>query len=179
MTEIVKAPNNVLAQAAKPVEKIDNPVLKIIAQMKQALLAATDPIGVGLAAPQIGIPLQIFITKPTLKSPISVFINPRVKVLGEPVLEQRGKEVKLEGCLSLPNIWGEVKRSTKLSVAYMDENGIRKERIVSGFLAVIIQHEMDHLKGTLFTKRVLEQKGALYRSEKDETGEDVFSEIKI
>ena len=179
MMEIVKAPNNVLAQKAKPVKRVDRSILKIIEQMKQALLAAKDPIGVGLAAPQIGKPLQIFITKPSVSSPIRVFINPEIKLLGKPVKKQRGKEVKLEGCLSLPNIWGEVRRPTSLSITYIDENGLKNTNKVTGFLATIIQHEMDHLSGVLFPKRVLEQKGTLYRSEKDEEGQEVFDEIKI
>jgi peptide deformylase len=179
MTEIVKAPNNVLAQKTKPVKKIDKTILKIIEQMKEALLSAKDPVGVGLAAPQIGIPLQIFITKPTDNSPISVFINPEIKTLGKQAVKQKGKEIKLEGCLSLPNIWGEVRRPSSLSITYLDEKGTRITRRVTGFLATIILHEMDHLDGFLFPKRVLEQKGILYRSEKDENGDDVFDEIKL
>jgi len=68
---------------------------------------------------------------------------------------------------------------TSLSITYFDENGIKKTKKVSGFLATIIQHEMDHLNGVLFPKRVLEQKGALYKSKKDEKGEEYFDEIKI
>jgi peptide deformylase len=179
MGQIVIAPNNVLAQNAKPIKKIDKSVLEIIEKMKKALLSAKDPVGVGLAAPQIGVPLQIFLTKPTSTSPITVFINPEVKLLGKPTKPQKGKEIKLEGCLSLPNIWGEVKRKSTLSITYLDENGNKITKRFGGFMATIVQHEMDHLKGVLFTKRVLEQKGTLYRSEKDENGEDVFDEIKI
>ena len=179
MTEIIKAPNSVLAQKTKPVKKVDKSVLKIIGQMKQALLAAKDPVGVGLAAPQIGVPLQIFITKPTSNSQILVFINPKIELLGKPIKKQKGREIKLEGCLSLPDIWGEVKRPSSLSITYLDEKGLKNTKKVRGFLTTIIQHEMDHLNGILFPKRVLEQKGALYRSEKDENNEDVFEEIKI
>ncbi|OGH07222.1 MAG: peptide deformylase [Candidatus Levybacteria bacterium RBG_16_35_11] len=179
MTEIVKAPNNVLSQKAKPVKKVDGQILKIIGQMKKALLAAKDPVGVGLAAPQIGKLLQIFLAKPNANSKIHVFINPKVELLGKPVSKKKGKEIKLEGCLSLPNIWGELKRPSSLSITYLDEKRIKNTKKVSGFLATIILHEMDHLSGILFPKRVLEQKGTLYRSEKDEKGEDVFEEIKI
>jgi len=180
MAQIIKAPNSVLAQKAKPVKKVDKTILKIIEQMKKALLSARDPIGVGLAAPQIGKPLQIFVSKPSAKSPIQVFINPKVKLIGKPEkLKAEDKAVKLEGCLSLPNIWGEVCRPPMVSISYVDEFGNKKTKKISGFLATIIQHEMDHLNGVLFPKRVLEQKGALYRSEKDEKGDDVFEEIKI
>jgi peptide deformylase len=179
MTEIVKAPNNVLALQSKPVKRIDKAILKVIDRMKEALLAAKDPVGVGLAAPQIGENLQIFITKPSLSSPINVYINPKIKLLGKPANKQKGKEIKLEGCLSLPNIWGEVSRPTSLLIEYLDENGAKKSKRANGFLATIIQHEVDHLNGVLFPKRVLEQKSTLYKSEKDEEGQDVFEEIKI
>ena len=92
--------------------------------MEKALLAAKDPIGVGLAAPQVGIKLQIFVIKPTAKSNISVFINPKVKTFGKPGdIFENEKHTKLEGCLSLLNIWGEVKRVPAISVSYLDENG--------------------------------------------------------
>lgn len=179
MAEIIKAPSLILSQKAKPVKKIDKQIRQIIAEMKQALLAAKDPIGVGLAAPQIGKLLQIFLAKPTLNSKIYVFINPQIKMLGKPTKKQAGKEMKLEGCLSLPNIWGNVRRPSSLLITYLDEKGIKNTKKISGFLAIIILHEMDHLNGVLFPKRVLEQKGTLYRSEKDEKGEDVFEEIKV
>ena len=182
MYEIIKAPNATLAKKAKPVKKIDKSILAIIERMKQSLLAAKDPIGVGLAAPQIGESLQIFMAKPSDKSQIHVFINPRLEVIGGSTTRKprkNSKEIKLEGCLSLPNIWGEVKRNDTLSLSYMDEKGILKTKKVTGFLSTIVQHEMDHLNGVLFPKRVLEQKGKLYKSEKNEKGEDVFEEIEI
>jgi peptide deformylase len=179
MNQIIKAPNTVLAQKAKPVKKVNKAILLIIERMKKALLSAKDPIGVGLAAPQIGIPLRIFITKPTKASLINVYINPEVTLLSKPVRKQKGKEIKLEGCLSLPNIWGEVRRPTSLLINYLDGKGIKNSKKVSGFLATIILHEMDHLNGVMFPKRVLEQRGILYRSEKDENDEDVFEEIKL
>ena len=86
---------------------------------------------------------------------------------------------KLEGCLSLKDIWGDVVRSPEVTLEYFDEKGKKHTKTFNGFLATIIQHEMDHLEGILFPKRVLEQKGTLYKSEKDEKGQDIFEEIKI
>ena len=79
MIKIITAPSEVLSQKARPVKKIDK---KLIGEMKQALLLAKDPEGVGLAAPQVGESISIFIIKPTPKSPIKVFINPK-KVVEE------------------------------------------------------------------------------------------------
>src|SRR3989338_9194358 len=78
MLKIVNAPDNVLSDIAKPVLKIDKNILAIIEEMKETLNATHNPEGVGLAAPQIGKSLQIFIIKPTQKSKIQVFINPEI-----------------------------------------------------------------------------------------------------
>jgi len=182
MSTIVVAPNSVLALKAKLVLKVDNSILKIIDEMKTLLVSATDPIGVGLAAPQIGKSLQIFITKPTAESKISVFINPKIKYLNPDNLlskESKKKYTKLEGCLSLPKIWGEVRRKPALSIEFLDEKGKNQKKTYHGFMATIIQHEVDHLNGFLFPTRVLEQKNTLYKSEKNEKGHDIFEEIKI
>jgi len=184
MTNILTAPNPVLSQKARPVKKIDKSILQFIEEMKQTLLTAKDPEGVGLAAPQVGKPLQIFIMKPTPKSPIQVLINPVINSFSKeltPLKRPKHSKAphKLEGCLSLPSIWGNVLRHPQLTLSYLDEKGNRHEKKFTGFMATIIQHEMDHLQGVLFPKRVLEQKGKLYKSHKDEKGQEVFEEIEI
>ncbi len=186
MLKIVTAPNPVLSQKAKPVKKVNKEIKRIIQDMITALNQATDPIGVGLAAPQVGLPLQIFITKPTLKSKISVFINPKVIKTSEQAVKKeikpkpkRNKPLKLEGCLSIPNIWGEVKRKPSIRISYLDENGNKRVKTFTGFMATIIQHELDHLQGVLFPKKVIEQKNTLFKSTKDEKGQDVFEEVNL
>jgi peptide deformylase len=190
MVQIVTTPASVLSQASQPVKKVDKEIKKIITDMVMALNSAKDPVGVGLAAPQIGVSLQIFIAKPALDSAIQVFINPTVieqenvqqtETLGSGIKPRSKKKsaVKLEGCLSLPTVWGEVKRKPIITISYMDENGNQKTKTFRGLMATIIQHEMDHLRGILFPKHVLEQNGILYKSKKDEKGEDIFEEIKI
>jgi peptide deformylase len=180
MLEIVTAPNPVLSEKAKPVKKIDKSILNLISQMTESLDHARDPIGVGLAAPQVGKSLQIFITRPTLKSKVFVFINPKIISKSEEEVSGKSKETtKLEGCLSLVNIWGEVKRYKEIEAEYTDQTGKVHKKKFKGFMATIYQHEIDHLEGILFPKRVLEQKGTLYKSEKNKKGEDVFEEIKI
>lgn len=89
------------------------------------------------------------------------------------------KGIKLEGCLSLPNIWGEVERANEVEISYIDEKGKSHTKLFKGFTATIIQHEYDHLLGNLFPKRVLEQKGKLYKSKKNKKGEDEFEEIEL
>ncbi len=188
MLQIVTSPNSVLSQKAKPIEKIDSFVQKLIEDMKQTLSATSDPEGVGLAAPQIGKLLQIFIIKPNKKADVETFINPQIELLDlseqNKRVEQKNKSnnkehQKLEGCLSLPSIWGTVSRSPKVKITYRDATGKKRTRIVGDFPAVIIQHEYDHLQGILFPKRVLEQKGTLYKSHKNEKGQDEFEELEI
>lgn len=179
MLSIVNAPNPVLSEKAKKVLKIDKATLNLINEMKISLASAFDPVGVGLAAPQIGKSLRIFIAKPTLKAKVSVFINPVITKSLKLQNETNKKTTKLEGCLSLPNIWGGVQRFNQINVSYQDETGKSHNKKFTGFMATIVQHEIDHLNGILFPKRVLEQNGILYKSEKNKKGEDIFEEIKI
>lgn len=180
MLSIVIAPNEVLSQKAKPVGKVDVSLVSFIEEMNKALDATRDPEGIGLAAPQVGKSLQIFIVKPTRNSAHEVYINPKITLLGEAKKLSKDKEgTKLEGCLSLPTIWGPVQRSQKVKISYIDENGKHHTKTITGFKAVILQHEYDHLQGILFPKRVLEQKGKLYKSSKNAKGEDEFDEIEV
>lgn len=183
MLHVVQAPAAVLSQKAKPIEKIDTSTHKLIKEMVKTLEAAKDPEGVGLAAPQIGKSLQLFIIKESPESPVLVFINPRIDRRGKvkhPVrTEGEKKRVKLEGCLSLQDIWGVVDRSPWIILSYTDEHGKEHTKKFTGFLAVIVQHEYDHINGILFPKRVLEQKEKLYKAKKDENNETVFEEMSI
>jgi peptide deformylase len=179
--EIITAPHHVLSQKAKPIGAITKPIKELIEQMKKTLLAAKDPEGVGLAAPQVGKSLQIFLMKPLINSPISVFINPEVTLLEDTGETKKPKHAdrQLEGCLSLKDIWGTVKRVPKVTITYLDETGKKHTKTFSKFSATIIQHEYDHLNGILFPKRVLEQNGTLYKSKKDKQGKEVFEEINV
>lgn len=185
---IITVPNKILTTPAKTVGKIDKKIRQIIVQMKNDLVHKKNPKGVGLAAPQIGIPLQIFITKPQENSPVDVFLNPEILYkspdtapierpeTGKPSIR---RERKLEGCLSIPNVWGYLKRHKKVKLRYMDENGKIQEKEFEGFQATIIQHETDHVNGILFTQRVLEQKQKLFTIEENEKGEEKLVEIEI
>ena len=183
--QIVQAPYPVLSQKAKPIKVINREILELIKEMEKTLDAAKDPEGIGLAAPQVGQSLQLFIIKPSKKSSTGVYINPQITLLDairpQPTKETQEKKegMKLEGCLSLKDIWGPVNRAKKVKIMYLDQHGQQHEQIISGFTATIIQHEYDHLNGILFPRRVLEQKGQLYKSYRNADGEDEFEEINI
>lgn len=194
MYKIIQAPSDVLSSIAKKVVKIDDSIKKLVVEMTKTLEEARDPEGVGLAAPQIGKSLQIFVVKESSTSPVLVFINPHIdEYIDEkkphsktsPPLDemtkkkQREDDVKLEGCLSLCDVWGVVVRHDGVKLSYTDLSGKRNTQIFTGFLATILQHEVDHLHGILFPKRALEQKGTLYKSKKNAEGELIFEEISI
>lgn len=185
---IVSVPNPILTTPVQRIKRVDKKILQIVDQMKQTLKGTNNPKGVGLAAPQIGIPLSIFITRPKEDSPMDVFINPEITWKSDKLAELfrpkdskpgARKEKKLEGCLSIPDVWGHLKRHTKIKLRYMNIKGEIKEQEFEGFMATIVQHEVDHLNGILFTKRVLEQKQKLYKIEKDEKGGENLVEIEI
>ena len=178
MKPIVRIPEPVLTTPTKPVIVFDKKLACIISDMKTTLLHATNPKGVGLAATQIGIPLAIFLTRPKENDAIRVFINPTI-VKSDASVANADKKNQLEGCLSIPGVWGTVNRSPKLTLQYQDETGKNHEEEITGFLATIVQHEMDHLQGVLFTQRVLEQKNKFYQSTADEQGKEILEEVVL
>lgn len=135
--------------------------------MDATLIAQLDPIGVGLAANQVGLDLALFIMKPTPKAPTEVIINPKIIELEPTTMRtqeqmEEDEDVPLEGCLSIPKIWSPVNRSQKILLEFTDLKNQVKQKWFTGFKAVIVQHEMDHLNGILFTQRSLEQNMKLY-----------------
>lgn len=180
MKPIVKAPNTVLTSPAGTVTSFDSKLKDRISSMIETLIATKNPKGVGLAAPQIGEPWRIFVTRPSDKTKVRVFINPVITTLSSDVTDGvPERSNKLEGCLSIPNVWGKVKRATKLTLSYQDETGKKITEEFIGFMATIIQHETDHVNGILYTQRVLEQKGKLYQPAKDKEGKEILEEITI
>ncbi|TPD71189.1 peptide deformylase [Flavobacterium microcysteis] len=118
-------------------------------------LAMRDPAnpGIGIAAPQVGINRNVIWVQRFDKEgePFELYLNP--KIVWSSALLRKG----MEGCLSIPDISGNVLRNYTIKLAYQDKNGKQQEEIIEGFTAVIFQHETDHLKGILFTDRMKEQ----------------------
>lgn len=165
MKPILQKEAPVLRQHAKPValKDIGTPRLNAILQdMQEALAKEAD--GVGLAAPQIGVPLRIFIVSEIVFSSLSsrgekggidekgdakatpqlVYINPEI------IATSKDKKQVEEGCLSVRPLFGKVRRASKATIRAYDEHGNAFERGASGLLAQIFQHELDHLDGILF-----------------------------
>lgn len=148
MTTIVQSPHKTLRINAEevPLSEIGSPkLLKIIEDMKKALLGEDD--GVAIAAPQIDVPLCIFVVSQKAipkATGDTVFINPKIVRLG------KKKEMMSEGCLSVRWKYGLVKRSTTATVKALNEHGNEFVMSGKGLLAQIFQHETDHLNGVLF-----------------------------
>ncbi len=173
MLKIVHIPNPVLTTPSKPVTVFDNKLQKLLKDMVEALDACVDPQGVGLAAPQVGIGQQIFIMKPTEDAAPKAYINPKIietQTLPETPMEKKKRKEgsSLEGCLSIPRIWSPVTRPNRVLLEYQDATGETHTEWFSGFEAVIVQHEVDHLQGILFTQRAIEQNSQLYEEKQGE-----------
>lgn len=183
MLKIVTVPNDLLTIPSKPVDSFNDKLHELINDMEKVLNAQVDPQGVGLAAPQVGIGLSIFIMKPTPKSSVTAYVNPKILKSQNPKFptpsasgglrginniknKKQRRKYHFEGCLSIPKIWSPVNRAKKLLIEYQTVDGEKKTEWFTGFKAVIIQHEVDHLKGILFTQRALEQKSQLYEEKK-------------
>ena len=180
MRAIVKVPNAILTTPANIVTSFDKKLARLVAEMKSTLIATANPKGVGLAAPQIGVQWRIFVPRPHEKDVIRVFINPEITKQSDTLTDGvPERDQKLEGCLSIPDIWGKVARAKRVTLKFQDETGAHHTEIFTGFNATIIQHETDHLNGTLFTYRVLSQHGKFYQSAKDENGKEILEEIEL
>lgn len=142
------------AEEVAPEEFKNGTVAKLIEKMRQALRSynAEGFVGVAIAAPQIGVAKRVFLVEDQNKDeserlPPLVAINPKIIKLS------RRSKVVGEGCLSVPERYGAVKRHSQATLRALDENGVEYERGASGLLAQIFQHEHDHLDGTLFLDR--------------------------
>ncbi|MBU1159728.1 peptide deformylase [Patescibacteria group bacterium] len=169
---IIKNGNKVLRKVAEKItaEEISSQKIKnIINRMIKTMSESKD--GVALAAPQINESVRIFIVdgniwKNSNRSPSSVPVQPKTDfgskpvVFINPVIKKSSKRKLLleEGCLSITGISGTIKRSEKLTIEALDGNGKKFSRGVSGLLAQIIQHEMDHLNGVLFIDKAIHLK---------------------
>lgn len=146
--------NSILRKKARQVSfPLNDKTLHLIHDMSSTMLASD---GVGIAAPQVGVSLQIIIiaSRPNKRYPYAPLMKP-VVMINPAILEKGGQEVTdWEGCLSVPNIRGLVPCSDEVVVEYQDMLGKTHERTFSGFPARIIQHEVAHIQGLLFTDRV-------------------------
>lgn len=144
---IVKYGHDVLHRKAAPVEKVTADVQTLIDDMIETMYAAP---GVGLAAPQVGVPLRLFVVDISVgrrPQDLMVFINPEW-------VERDGMQLEEEGCLSVPGFVATVARPLRAVIRGLDRRGAEQTVEGTGLLARAFQHEMDHLDATLFVDRL-------------------------
>lgn len=142
--DIVIIPDQVLRQVCEPIKSVDDEIRHLADDMLETMYAAP---GIGLAASQVGILKRIFVldvSKEEEPDAPMVFINPQI------TWESDELSVYQEGCLSIPDYYEEVERPAAVKVGFWDRDGKEQEIEADGLLATCIQHELDHLNGTLF-----------------------------
>lgn len=142
--EILTVPNPILKQVSKPVEAVTDETRALMDDMLETMYAAP---GIGLAAVQIGVPLQVIVMDLAREGEEP---NPRYFVNPEILEDVEELKPYQEGCLSVPDVFDDVERPERVKITYLDYNGERVTEWAEGLYAVCIQHEMDHLKGVVF-----------------------------
>jgi peptide deformylase len=159
LREICTYPDPVLRNKTSRVERIDSALDRLIEDMVETMHAAP---GVGLAANQVGVPLQLAVIDLSSREdeeqrhPLLVIINPELIVMEGSVLEE-------EGCLSIPDYAEKVRRAARVTVRAQDRTGKQFELEAEGLMAKALQHEIDHLNGLLFVDRLSSLKKHLFK----------------
>lgn len=135
--------DDVLRKVARPVDTINKSIITLLDDMAETMRSAN---GVGLAAPQVGILKRIVVID--VGSGLIELINPEI-------IHAEGKQIEVEGCLSVPGKWGEVERPAKVVVKALNRNGEEIQIEGEGLLARALCHEIDHLDGELFIDKVI------------------------
>ncbi|BAY74723.1 peptide deformylase [Nostoc linckia NIES-25] len=140
--------DRVLRQGAKRISKVDDELRKVVREMLQTMYSKD---GIGLAAPQVGIHKQLIVID---LEPDNAANQPLVLI--NPIIKQVSRDISVaqEGCLSIPNVYLDVKRPEVVEIAYKDEYGRPQTLKANDLLGRCIQHEMDHLNGVVFVDRV-------------------------
>ncbi len=157
MLNILTYPDNFLRQPTKPVEDIDGTTQKMIEDMSYTMYGSK---GVGLAAIQVGFDQSLIlydVSPGEEKIKLQVLINPRI-------IESNGRIIsEREGCLSVPDLRADVKRAESILVEGLDKEGKPMRIDAEGHLAIVLQHEIDHLNGILFLDHISALKRELYK----------------
>jgi peptide deformylase len=183
MRKIILYPNNILRQETKELKEVDKITKKEIGDLRKML--ADGENAAGLAATQIGVLKRFFGIKHS-NGEVEIYINPKLlKSFGEQIypkiIDKNGKEDNfLEGCLSFPNYFGTVKRYLEIEIEWQEwsrEKFVTKKRKLSGFEAIVWQHENDHLWGKLFVDYIKKESGKFYKQVGAEMVEADINEV--
>ena len=169
--KFVTLPGAEIRQRSDEVIAFDKSVEAVVKDLLETAEAQTDPVALGLAAPQIGVFKRIFIAR--IRNRFKHFVNPQI------VKSAPKETVLMEGCFSVTDIYGNVIRPTEVEVKYQDMHGKTQQQTFKGLAAKIVQHELDHLNGVLFVDHVHEQKGKMFKITKTKKGKEKLTEIPL
>ncbi len=166
---IIALPDERIRQKSEDVLSFDQALSKVVDDLTDTLNAQTNPPGLGLSAPQIGVFKRVFVAK--IRNKIKAFVNPKI-------LKFSKKEIAyLEGCFSVPDLYGHVIRPAEIDLEAQNKQGKKSLDHYKGLAARIIQHEVDHLNGILFINHIHDQNGKLFKVEKDKNGKEELVEV--
>ena len=154
-------PDPILKQIAEPVEEIDESVVAIVQDLVDTMLDAGHSVGV--AAPQIGVLQRVMVVDVSTSKLGRDNNHGLLEMVNPEIIERSGSKMMREGCMSVPDYTGNVTRAEHILIEFTNRNGQLRVIEASGFEAVAIQHELDHLDGLLFLDRVSSLKTDLYR----------------
>ena len=159
--DIILYPDPILKTVCEPVPELDAATDALVQDLLDAMVESGHSVGV--AAPQIGVTRRVVVVDVS-KSKLGRENNHgRLVMINPAILEREGRETMREGCMSVPDYTGNVTRAENVVVQFLDRNGTERVIRASGFEAVAIQHELDHLDGYLFLDRVSSLKTDVFR----------------
>lgn len=168
-------PDEVLRKQCRKVEKVDDEIRRFLDDMLETMYADK---GVGLAAPQVGSDKRVIVIDPNPSDEDLSARRPMYLVNPEIIWKSEETVIFCEGCLSLPNQSADVERHEKVRVRYVDYNGNEQEILADDFLAIILQHEIDHLDGILYIDHLSRLKRSRLLKKLDKYYEDKAREAE-
>lgn len=161
MQPILSVPHDILRKKCVAIDRITPDIQAKIEDLKDTMISAHNPEGVGLSFPQIGYSIRGFVTY--LDKKMKVYLNPLILDMSEEkTLGGTKDRPTLEGCLSIPWLYGPVWRPKKIKIQAIDEHGVEFSKTLTSFPARLAMHEYDHLEGVLFTDYTLRDNLPLY-----------------
>lgn len=158
---ILTFPHPLLKKRSHRIDRVDDVIRGLIEDLIDTMRAG--PGSVGVAAPQIGVSLAVCVVDVSANRHGKDNNHGLLTLLNPEIVAASGSSVMREGCMSVPDYTGDVERATAITFSYMDLTGVSRTIEASGFEAVAIQHEMDHLDGILFLDRIVSLKTGLFR----------------
>jgi peptide deformylase len=158
---ILRYPHPLLKKICHRVDTIDSTIHTLVNDLLDTMHAG--PGSVGVAAPQIGVTLRVCVVDVSASRQGKDNNHGQLCLINPEIVIHKGAAVMREGCMSVPDYTGDVERATEITVRFRDTEGAERELTASGFEAVAIQHEMDHLDGVLFLDRIVCLKTGLFR----------------